>query len=879
MTIRFDLNGVPQRCDVPPHWTLLRMLRDSAGHTDAKHGCGEGVCGACAVFVDGVAVNSCSVLAPQVEGAAVETVAGLERDGELHPLQAEMVARGGVQCGFCTPGMVISAIEAVRIGAAGSEPEIRHSLAGNLCRCTGYGKIVGRRRRLSGRRARRDRRPRPRRRSRQRRHPGHRPRPRRRGRPVSGVEVQTGRRVVGSDLARHDAIEKVAGRTSYAADFALPGMLHARLKRSDYAHARLTRVDTEAAEAIDGVVAVYTAADVPQNTVWVDVPGQTLEVGALKARSNVLADEVVRYHGEPIALVAAESDDAALAALDAIEVDYEPLPVVDDPERALDDDAPALHESGNLLAHWELEEGDVEAAIGAAEVLVEDEYRTQFIDHAYLEPEAGVSWRDTDGVITIRAATQVVEHFRDVARILDLPDNKVRVITPYVGGGFGGKEDMTVEPYLGIVVALTGRPARMVWSRQESLQARQNRHAVRMRYRTAADAEGRLVAMDVDILSDGGAYALLSALVLLYSTTCAAGPYRCPNVRIRARTVYTNHTPCSAMRGFGGMQVTLGYEGQMDRLAAKLGIDPLELRRRNFVERGDTLPIGQPLETSVELPALIDAVSERLGALPEPSGPRRAVGRGYACNLQPYGRCVWLNDWSSAWIGFELDGTLVIRIAVPDIGGGQASSLIQIASEVLGVAPERIAIHIGDSALNPLTGTTTATRQLYMSGNAVHTAAQRAPRAARRGRGRAARDRGRAGGVRSRRGLGGRRRALTRLQVAARRLRLGRRAMARAEHLPRAEGRPLAGRRELARTRVPGLHLWLSRRRGRGRPRQRPDARAALRRRPRHRPGDQPAVASRVRSRARWRWGSATRCPSASCSRRRRTSPAPSRST
>ena len=449
---------------------------------------------------------------------------------------------------------------------------------------------------------------------------------------MSGVEVKEGRRVVGSDLARHDAIEKVAGRTVYAADFALPGMLHARLKRSDYAHARLTRIDTAAAEAIDGVVAVYTAADVPRNTVWVDVPGQTLEVGALKARSNVLAEDVVRYDGEPIALVAAESDDAALAALAAIEVDYEPLPVVDDPERALDDDAPQIHEGGNLLAHWELEEGDVEAGLEAAEAVVEDEYRTQFIDHAYLEPEAGVSWRDTDGVITIRAATQVVEHFRDVARILDLPDNKVRLITPYVGGGFGGKEDMTVEPYLGIVVALTGRPARMVWSRQESLQARQNRHAVRMRYRTGADADGRLVAMDVDILSDGGAYALLSALVLLYSTTCAAGPYRCPNVRIRARTVYTNHTPCSAMRGFGGMQVVLGYEGQMDRLAERLGIDPLELRRRNFVERGDTLPIGQPLETTVELPALIDALSERLGPSPSRADPARRRAR---LRLQP----------------------------------------------------------------------------------------------------------------------------------------------------------------------------------------------------------------------------------------------------
>ena len=356
--------------------------------------------------------------------------------------------------------------------------------------------------------------------------------------------------------------------------------------------------------------------------------------------------------------------------------------------------------------------------------VVEDEYRTQFIDHAYLEPEAGVAWRDTDGVITIRAATQVVEHFRDVARILDLPDNRVRLITPYVGGGFGGKEDMTVEPYLGVVVALTGRPVRMVWSRQESLLARQNRHAVRMRYRTGADADGTPGG-------DGRRHPLRRRRL---RAAQRARPALLDDLRRRAiplperahprpNRVHEPHPvqrDARLRRHAGGARLR-GTDGPA---RPELGIDPLELRRRNFVERGDKLPIGQELETAVELPALIDALSERLGEPPEPSGPRRAVGRGFACNLQPYGRCVWLNDWSSAWIGFELDGTLVIRIAVPDIGGGQASSLVQIASEVLGVAPERIAIHIGDSALNPLTGTTTATRQLYMSGNAVLKAAR-----------------------------------------------------------------------------------------------------------------------------------------------------------
>jgi CO/xanthine dehydrogenase Mo-binding subunit len=530
-------------------------------------------------------------------------------------------------------------------------------------------------------------------------------------------------RLVGRALVRHDAVEKVAGRTRYAADFGLPGMLQVVLKRADLPHARLLRVDTSAAEAVPGVASILTAKDVPENTVWVDVPGQTFEVGALRARTNVLADGVVRYHGEPIAIVAAETEDAALAAVELIEVDYEALPVVTDPMAALENGAPSVHEEGNLLASWQLHEGDVDAALARAHAVVEQSYETQFVDHAYLEPEAGVAWLDSGDVITVRAATQVIEHFRDLARILRVPDNRVRVIAPYVGGGFGGKEDMTVEPFLALVVQRTGRPVKMVWSRSESLLAREKRHPMKLRYRTACDAEARLVAQDIVIVADGGAYALLSALVLLYATTCSQGPYACPNVRIDARVAYTNHTPASAMRGFGAMQVALGYEGQMDLLAAKIGLDPLELRRRNFLGRGDTLAVGQTLDTHVALPELADRVEAALGPKPQPSDAGRRVGRGVACNLQPYGRCVWLNDWASAWVGFELDGTLVVRIGVPDIGGGQASALVQLAGEVLGIDPEDIVIHIGDSALTPLTGTTTATRQLYMSGNAVVQAA------------------------------------------------------------------------------------------------------------------------------------------------------------
>jgi CO/xanthine dehydrogenase Mo-binding subunit len=540
---------------------------------------------------------------------------------------------------------------------------------------------------------------------------------------VSGDEIRSSKveelRVVNQPLARHDQAEKIVGSTRYAADFAIPGMVHARLVRSLLPSARLTRRDASRARELDGIIAVLFGEDVPNNTVWVDVPGQTVEVAALKANMEILATDVVRFHGEPIALVIAESEDALAAGCQAVEIDYEPIPGVFDPEEALAADAPLVHDQGNLLAEWTIDRGDIESAFDGAAVTVEDEYRTQFVDHAYLEPEAGVAWFDDDGVLNLRVSTQVVEHYRDVARILGVPDSKVRVIAPYVGGGFGGKEDMTVEPYLALAAVHARRPVRMQWTRNESLLARAKRHRMILRYRTAALADGTILAQDIDITADAGAYAYLSALVLLYSSVHACGPYRVGAVRLRARCAYTNNPPTSAFRGFGGMQVVFGYESQMDLVARELGIDPAEIRKRNALGRGDVLPVGQPIETEVLLGEAIDAVLERAGPRPDPSGPRRSVGRGIASNMQSYGRLVWLNDSAAAWVGFELDGSLTVRCGVPDIGGGQASSLAQIASEILGVGVDDISVHFGDSALTPLAGTTTATRQLLMSGNAV----------------------------------------------------------------------------------------------------------------------------------------------------------------
>ncbi len=523
-------------------------------------------------------------------------------------------------------------------------------------------------------------------------------------------------RIIGKPLPRFDATDKVRGTTLYAADWRLPGMLVGCVLRALYPSARIRRMTVERARTLPGVVAVLTAHDIPSNAIHEDPTG----LGLASVDTPVLAAERVRYQGEPIALVAAESETQAQAALEAIDVDYEPLPGVFDIDAALAPDAPRIHEDrGNLLIHWKLRQGDVEEGFRRADVIAERTYKTQRVDHAYLEPEAGVAWVDGDGVVTIRASTQVIEHFREIAEILHLPHNKVRVIAPFLGGGFGGKEDMTVEPYAALLAWKTRHPVRMVWSRQESLLARPKRHPFTMHYKTGATHDGHLVAQEITVLADAGPYPLLSPRVLFAALVVGSGPYRVPHVKIDAKAVFTNNVPTSAMRGFGAMQVTFAYESQMDLLAGRLGMSGLEMRSRNYLRKGDRLPTGETLETQVALPSITPRAVDALGERSRPSGPSARVGRGIACNMQPYGRTVWFGDRAQAWIGLEADGSVLIRTGVTDLGGGQAASLAQIAAEILGVSPDRIAVHIGDSALTPLAGGTFATRQLYMSGNAV----------------------------------------------------------------------------------------------------------------------------------------------------------------
>lgn len=528
-------------------------------------------------------------------------------------------------------------------------------------------------------------------------------------------------RVVGQSPAHHDFVNKVRGTLLYAADWNLPGMIHGKLVRSDVAPARIVRIDTSAAERLEGVVAVLTAADVPHNAVIEHASGG---LGELTVEQPVLASDRVRYVGEPVAVVAAVDPETAAEAADLVEVVYEPLPGVYSPEAALADGAPRVHDEGNVLVNWHLERGDIDTAFAEADVVVEGTYRSQHAEHAYLETEAGVGWIEND-VVTLRISTQVIEHAVEVAGILGLPQSQVRVIASYMGGGFGGKEDMTVEPYIALLVWRTRRPVRMVWSRQESILASTKRHPFSMHYRTAATKDGKLLAVDADIIGDAGAYPCLSARVLFAGAALAPGPYKVPVVRVRSRAVFTNNVPTSAFRGFGAMQVTLGYESQMDALAAKLGISREEVRDRNYIEKGDLLAGGEPVTTAVAVRETRLAALEMLGEPSEPSGPGKVVGQGFACGMQPYGRSIWFRDHAAAWVTLQADGTLLIRSGVTDLGAGQAASLCQIASEILGVALSDISVYIGDTALTPPAGGTYATRQLYMSGNAILRAARK----------------------------------------------------------------------------------------------------------------------------------------------------------
>ena len=529
-------------------------------------------------------------------------------------------------------------------------------------------------------------------------------------------------RQVGRSLTRTDALGKVTGRTSYAGDYVMPNMLHMRVFRSDIASARLVGLDVSRALEIPGVACILTAADLADRKSSTDIPGQ---VGRQRLDTDqpILVRERVRYFGEPIALIAAETRDIADLAMERIEADLEPLPGVYDPEEALQPGAPLVCGTDNIVAERRIRKGDVEAGFAEADLVVERTYRTPFQEHAFLEPEVGLAWVDENDVVNIRVSTQVIEHFRPIADAIGVPHNKVRVRGALVGGGFGGKEDLTVEVYLALLAKHTGRPVRLEYTREDSFVGHGKRHPFRMTYRTGVTGSGKITALDVRMIADSGAYVFLSPYVLLYALVAAPGPYRVDNLRVFAQAVATNNMYTSAFRGFGALQACAAYEQQMDEVAKAVGLDRMEIRRRNFLKTGEPISTGFVPPSAIWTEQCAERAWDALGDRTASRGPTR-VGRGIACYQQSYGRMTFLHDTSEAWVGIEMDGTVIVRSGVTDIGAGQVSALGQIAAEVLGVTLDKVVIYNSDSATTPLAGTTTATRALYMTGNAVKLAAE-----------------------------------------------------------------------------------------------------------------------------------------------------------
>ena len=536
--------------------------------------------------------------------------------------------------------------------------------------------------------------------------------------------------VVGQSLPRVDAWDKVTGWARYPGDFSMPGMLHAKVVWSEYPHARVRRIDTSRAEAYPGVVRVITYRDVPVNEYGINIYDQPVLVAE---------GDKVRWVGDRIAIVVAETERAAEEARRLVQVDYEPLPVVTDPREAMKPGAPLVHDERsdtNILHHIKIRKGDVEAGFAQADVIVEGYYITPHVEHAYLQPEAGLGYIDEEGRVTVICAAQWPhDDLHQIAHFLNLPQDQLREIVPAVGGAFGGREDMYIQHLLALAAYAVRRPVKMVFSREESITRTGKRHPFYLRHRWGATRDGKLTAVEIEGISDAGAYASTSISVLSNATSFFAGPYVVPNARIDGYTVYTNNAVTMAMRGFGATQAPIGYEQQMDRLAEALGMDPVELRLKNLFDEGsvavtgNVMPPGVGIKETLRQAALAAGWREENGHwrqpdLGQPSAPHKRRGIGVACAYKNVGYSFGFDDKATARVELTLEESgdierALVRVGASDVGQGVHTALAQIAAETLGVSLERVELAPLDTAEVPDAGSSSASRHVYMSGNAV----------------------------------------------------------------------------------------------------------------------------------------------------------------
>jgi 4-hydroxybenzoyl-CoA reductase alpha subunit len=698
--LRLRINGRPVTAVAKTNVTLLSLLRDALNMTGTKCGCEEGDCGACTVLMDGVPVNSCLVLAAEAEGREITTIEGLAAGGTLHPIQKSFVETGGIQCGFCTPGMILSAKALLDANPDPTEEEIARGLAGNLCRCTGYVRIIDSVRRAA--------------------HPEM-------PRPIEAGESEDETDVVGKSLPKKDAPAKATGRAVYTGDMRLPGMLRGKILGSPHPHARILSIDTSAAETMEGVFAVITAKDVPD-----------VKYGVSPARydEHVLAVDRVRHVGDEVAAVAAVDEETAERALESIRVEYEVLPAVFDAEEALREGAPQLHEkySGNVNTEIHQEFGDLEKAFAEADLVREDVFRGQRTMQTPMEPHVSLAQVEPDGRITVWTANQAPHYVQhQLSRILGVPMSRIRLVKPAMGGGFGGKAEATSLDFCSVILAQkTGRPVLMEYSRKETVLHGRGRHAQIMKLKTGVKRDGTITAVHADIVLDGGAYTSFGIITAYYSGVMLTTPYRVPAFRFDGRRAYTNLPACGAMRGNGTPQPRFAFESQLDLLAADLGMDPLELRRRNAL-RANEKTVNDLQITSCEFGQCLDLVEqksgwkEKRGKLP----PGKGIGAACGSFISGAGYPIYRSEFphSSALVRWGEDGrTATVLTGAPDIGQGSDTVLCQMAAQELGLSYDEVAIISSDSAVTPTDLGAYASRITYMAGNAVRSAAADARR-------------------------------------------------------------------------------------------------------------------------------------------------------
>jgi CO/xanthine dehydrogenase Mo-binding subunit/aerobic-type carbon monoxide dehydrogenase small subunit (CoxS/CutS family) len=686
--LTLKVNGKAHRLFADPRQSLIGFLRDDLGLTGTKQGCDDGACGTCMVTVNGAMARACRLPVARVNGKEVVTIEGLGTAEHLHPLQEAFIDADAVQCGFCTPGAIMAAKALLDRNPAPTREQIAKALGSNLCRCTGYVSMLDAVSHAAER--------------------------------VAGGQAKA--RAIHPQPEAHrrgDARDKACGTALYAADLVMPGMIHGAVLRSPHFHADVLDIDETQARALPGVIAVVTARD---------VPGVNRYGRAVKDQ-RVLADGRVRQIGDALAAVAATTPEIAAHAVSLVRVTYRPLPVIVDPAEALKEGAFQIHDGGNLLGEKKTQWGDAEAALAKSDLVIDEAYTTPFVEHAYLEPEAALAYRDDEGRLVVRSATQHSHlHRREIADTMALPLESVRILPTVIGGAFGAKTDISCECIVALLALKTGRPVKIVYSRAESFASTTKRHPFRMRCRTGVTREGRLTALAAEVLADTGAYASAGPGIMVRAFVSLVGPYQFPNVAIHGRVVYTNNTTAGAMRGYGACQVAFAIESQMDMMAAALGIDPLQFRLMNRRRTAAAVATPQDREQEAAYLQTIEAVRpyyEQAVRVRQTSAADSRLRRGVGIASMRYGIGYSGQKPPESFVELESDGRVRLLIGSIDMGQGTDTALALIAARELTLPLDHVAVVSGDTALTPDNGASSGSRVIYTDGNAVKEAAGR----------------------------------------------------------------------------------------------------------------------------------------------------------